>query len=77
MHVIQESTKIQYSGFLGTVFQHSIYKRHSTIAKLTFSDMEIHMKKDASKSLNYQSAGQQVIVLNYAKIDKAHVAEDP
>lgn len=39
--------------------------------------MEIHMKKDASKSLNYQSVGQQVIVLNYAKIDKAHVAEDP
>lgn len=39
--------------------------------------MQIHMKKDARKSLNYQSAGQEVIVLNYAKIDKAHVAEDP
>lgn len=74
---MQESTKIQYSTYLGTVFQHSIYRSHSTIAKLTFSDIQIQMKKDASKNSNNQSAGQQVIVLNYAKIDKAHVAEGP
>ena len=66
--------KIKYSGFPGTGLQHSIYKSHSTIAKLTFSEKQVHMKKDASKSSNYQSAGQQVIVLNHAKIDKVHAA---